>query len=248
MDEYIALDLETTGLDPKIDKIIEIGAVRVSNGHIKETWQQLINPGRCLNERVTKLTGITDEMLNDAKKVEEVLEDFLQFTGDLPLVGHNILFDYSFMKRACVNVGYSYERDGYDTLKLSRVLLPDFEHKNLKYLCDNLKIYGEGYHRALADALATAKLFEVLKDQFLVDKEDLFKAKRLIYQVKKEKSITLHQKEYLNQLIKCHKIKVTVDIDRLTRNEASRLTDKLIAQYGKLPDEMKEWLKKRNKI
>lgn len=247
MNEYIALDLETTGLDAKKDKIIEIGAVWVADGKIKGTWEKFINPGRQLEERVTKLTGITNDMLQDAKAIDEILEDFLQFTGDLPLVGHNILFDYSFMKRAFVNAGLSYERDGYDTLRLSRMLIPELEHKNLNFVCEYLQIEGEKYHRALADAISTAKVFDALKDKFYSSNENLFKPKKLIYQVKKEKSMTLHQKEYLNQLIKCHKIKVTVDINRLTRNEASRLTDQLIAQYGKLPDEKKEWLQKRRK-
>ena len=103
---YVALDLETTGLNPKLDKIIEIGAVKVLDGQKADTFSTFVNPGRTLEKRVTELTGITDDTLKDAPVIEEVLPQLLVFLGELPLLGHNILFDFSFLKKAAANQKY----------------------------------------------------------------------------------------------------------------------------------------------
>ena len=94
--DYVCVDLETTGLDPKTDKIIEIGAVRIKNGEIADRFQSFVNPGRLLSEKVKELTGISDEDLYDAPSIEEVLPKFLKFAKEDCLLGHSILFDYSF--------------------------------------------------------------------------------------------------------------------------------------------------------
>lgn len=102
-DSYVCIDLETTGLNPKQDKIIEIGAVRVEGGRIAGQWETFVNPGRKLEERIVELTGIHDEQLADAPGIEEVLPEFLAFAGEQILLGHGVLFDYSFVKKAAVN-------------------------------------------------------------------------------------------------------------------------------------------------
>ena len=94
-DSYIALDLETTGLNPKQDKIIEIGAVRVENGQETGRFHMMLNPHRELEERITELTGITGDMLKDASDIVDILAEFLDFCGELPLLGHHVIFDYS---------------------------------------------------------------------------------------------------------------------------------------------------------
>ena len=104
-DNYTALDLETTGLNPKLDKIIEIGAVKIRGGREEGYFQRLVNPGRALEEQVCKLTGINDGMLAEALDIGQVLEPLLAFIGEDILVGHRILFDYSFVKKAAVNQG-----------------------------------------------------------------------------------------------------------------------------------------------
>ena len=116
MKEYVSVDVETTGLAPKQDKIIEIGAVRVRDGQIVESFTSFVNPGRILPAYITELTGILQEQVDEAETMESVLPAFLEFAGDLPLMGHRILFDYGFLKRAAVNMRLDFERSGVDTL------------------------------------------------------------------------------------------------------------------------------------
>ena len=103
-DTYVSIDLETTGLNPKRDRIIEIGAIRVEQGQIVEEFSTFVDPGRKLEERITELTGIRDEDLADAPQLDEVFPKLLEFMGELPLLGHRILFDYSFLKKAAVHL------------------------------------------------------------------------------------------------------------------------------------------------
>ena len=100
---YVAIDLETTGLNPKIDKIIEIGAVRVVDGVAVQEKSTLVNPHLELSERIQELTGIQDSMLQDAPGIQEVIGEYIDFCQELPLLGHKILFDFSFLKRAAVD-------------------------------------------------------------------------------------------------------------------------------------------------
>ena len=98
-DTYIALDLETTGLNPASDRILEIGAVKVADGKIQEVYETLVNPGMKIGARIRELTGITDEMAAGGKDTRTAVEELVEFCRDYPLLGHNILFDYSFVKR-----------------------------------------------------------------------------------------------------------------------------------------------------
>lgn len=230
---YVCVDLETTGLNPKQDKIIEIGAVRMENGVETGTFSELVNPGRLLEPRITELTGIRDEDLADAPIMEEVLPELLSFMGEMPLLGHSVLFDFSFLKKAAVNQRLSFERQGVDTLKIARKYLSTLESRSLGALC---MYYGIPHHahRALEDAEATCILYTKLSQAFETDdtKAD-FEPGKLIYQVKRESPITKPQKERLYKLIERHKLEVNVQIDRLTRNEASRYTDQILARYGR---------------
>ena len=231
-DTYVCIDLETTGLNPKLDKIIEIGAVKVINGEITETFETFVNPGRKLEQRIMELTGIRDEQLTDAPYIDEVLPDLLDFLGDLPLLGHSILFDYSFLKKAAVDRKLTFERDGVDTLKIARRFLTELEHRSLDYLCEYYQI-PHNAHRALADAEATVQLYGKLVDAFYGVEETLFLPKQLIFKVKRDTPATKAQKERLYRLLAQHNITLDVDIEKLTRSEASRLTDNLLATYGR---------------
>ena len=232
--DYVCLDLETTGLNPKLDRITEIGAVRVRNGMQTETFQTFVNPGRKLEERITELTGITDAQLADAPEIEEVLPAFLEFMGEDILVGHSLLFDYSFLKKAAVNRKLTFEKQGIDTLKLARRYLPQLEHRSLPFLCGYYAIPHKA-HRALEDAAATALLYEKLWEEFgeCEDAADCFYPHGLHYQVKRDTPITPAQKERLYRLLSRHKIKVDYDVEKLTRSEASRYTDRILAEYGR---------------
>lgn len=103
-ENYVAIDLETTGLNPKKDKILEIGAIRVIGGVETARYHSLVNPRRSLEPAIVQLTGITDEMAAAAPDMESIIEKAAEFCEDLPLLGHRILFDFSFMKRAAVNL------------------------------------------------------------------------------------------------------------------------------------------------
>lgn len=232
--DYVCLDLETTGLNPKVDKIIEIGAVKVKNGEIIDTFQTFVNPGRFLEERIIELTGITDKDLENAPFIEEVIPKFLEFSEDMCLLGHSVLFDYSFVKKAIVNADkhIKYERDGIDTLKISRKYLADLESRKLSYLCAYYKIEQKA-HRALEDAIATHELYLKLLEQFYEGNEKDFLPQKLIYNVKRETPITQAQKERLSKLITLHHIDNLYDLDCLTRNEASRITDQILSTYGR---------------
>lgn len=232
MRSYVSIDLETTGLNPKTDRIIEIGAVKVIDGELGATFSRLVNPGRRLEERITELTGLRDEDLAGAPDIEEVLPEILDFTGELPLLGHSVLFDFSFLKKAAVNSRLIFEKQAVDTLKIARKYLAELEHRNLDYLCE---YYGIPHHahRALADAEATALLYRRLREQFFSEEEPLFQPQPLKFKAKKDTPATRSQKERLYCLTQQHKLILDVEIEKMTRSEASRLTDKILAARRK---------------
>ena len=229
---YVCVDLETTGLNPKYEKIIEIGAVKVVEGEVKETFSTFVNPGRKLEERIVELTGITQKQVDGAPYIEEVLPGFLEFCGDFALLGHRILFDYSFLKKAAVNQKLTFEKKGLDTLRMARRFLPELEHRTLPFLCEHYGIPHKA-HRALNDAEATGRLYHILLEKYYAEEEACFTPQPLIYQVKKETPITKSQKERLLRILSQHKLTLDMDIDKLTRSEASRITDKILAKYGR---------------
>lgn len=224
--DYVCLDLETTGLNPKRDAIIEIGARKMCGGVESGRFSALVYPGRKLDQKVTELTGLTDEMLQDAPLIQEVIREVLDFCGDLPLLGHSVSFDYAFLKRAAVNEKLTFEARGIDTLKLARRYLPELESRNLGALCAHYGIAHEA-HRAMGDVLATCSLYEILCAQFYEEKT--FQPFPLIYQVKREGPITKPQKERLERLLAQYGIQPDYEISLLTKNEASRKIDKLLA-------------------
>ena len=149
MREYVTLDLETTGLEPAKDRIIEIGAVKVMDGTVTEEYATLVNPQRKIPERITELTGISDEMVQGKPCIGQALTELLDFCKELPLLGHNLMFDYRFVKHNAVNLDMSFEKEGMDTLKLARILLPDLPSKSLQSLRLYYEIPQDDAHRAL---------------------------------------------------------------------------------------------------
>ena len=135
LDEYVAVDLEMTGLHPKTDRILEVGAVKIKNHVCVAQYQSFVNPHRKLTDRIIELTGIRDEMVADAPEDSVVLQELIDFTGELPMVGHNIMFDYSFLKQCAANAGISYEKSAVDTLKIARTCCSDLPSRKLEDLC-----------------------------------------------------------------------------------------------------------------
>lgn len=162
--EYVSVDLETTGTSPKWDEIIEIGAVRVRDGEVVETYQQLVNPEFEIDPYVVNLTGITNEMVTNAPAIADVLPSFVGFLGDSIMVGHNIAgFDASFLYDAGARIGAPVKNDFVDTMRLARKLHKDWKHHRLADLCDKFGISTEETHRALADSFATFRALEFMR-------------------------------------------------------------------------------------
>lgn len=230
LQNFICLDLETTGLNPKRDRIIEIGAVKVREGNIVDTFQQLIDPKQQLEERVEILTGISTKELEGKPAIQEVLPELLSFLGEDVLLGHRILFDYSFLKRAFTNEKIVFERKGIDTLKLARQFVTDCQSKKLESLCQHYGIRHQA-HRALGDALATVELYQKLAAAYY--QPDSFEPKQLNFRVKKESPVTKAQKERLTLLLAKHNLVPKCEISSMTRNEASRYIDQILAEYGR---------------
>lgn len=237
--DYIAVDLEMTGLNPKRDRILEIGAVKVLGGEVKDTFSHLVNPKIPVSETVVKLTGISNEMAGLARDIDEVMQEFLAFTGEFTWVGHNVIYDYGFVKQWAVNHNIPLEKRAVDTLKIARKCLVFPEKKSLDSLCMFYHIEREERHRAYMDALAAHRLYEILKKEFYEGEKELFLPWELQYHGKKQTKATLSQKNYLKELSEYHKITIDIPIEELTRSEASRLADKIIRQHGKIPDALR---------
>ncbi len=228
--DYVIVDLETTGLSPKLDKIIEIGAIKIRDGIEVARFETFVNPARAIPQRITGVTGINDMMVSEAPYIEDVIGEFILFVEDLPLLGHNIAFDYSFLKVNAVNSKYKFDKFGMDTLKLARLYLKDLESKGLEFLCSHFGIVDENHHRAINDAFVTGELYKIICDKF----EDDSKPYELVYQAKKQSPVTEKQKKYLTDLVRYHKITIDFDIDKLTKSEASRIIDKTILEHGRI--------------
>ena len=150
--EFVAFDLETTGLSPEKETIIEIGAVVIKDGKELERFQTFVDPGRRLTQEIVELTGITDDMLVGAPKIEEILPKFIEFVGDRIVVAHNAKFDTSFIRAACARLDIPYELTSVDTLSLAQQLMPKMNRYRLDIVAKELKLPGFNHHRAADDA------------------------------------------------------------------------------------------------
>lgn len=227
---YLAIDLEMTGLNVKRDRILEIGALRMEDGRPAGEFSALINPHCTIPKTITQLTGITPEMADGGESLSDVLPRFLEFAGELPLLGHNLSFDYSFLKQAFVNAGLPFERAGIDTLKLARKFLPGTQKKKLTELRTLFGIDTGAVHRAVSDAYAAALVYERLLADYGETDTDAFAPKPLHVNIKKQQPITIPQREQLTRLLSEYPEKLSdpPDIDHLTRSEASRLIERLL--------------------
>lgn len=230
--DFVAVDIEATGLSPEKEKIIEIGAVKYRNGIQTEVFSSLINPEWIVSERITELTHITNDMLKDAPHEEYVIKQYLDFVGDEVILGHNIGFDYSFLKAAAERYGYLYEVKAVDTLRIAKTCHMELESRTLGNMCSHYGIINENAHRALDDALATAKLYICLAEKF-AEKEEykkLFEAEQLVYKLKKKQPATAKQIKYLQALLEVYDTGLKPDFNTLTKNDASRIIDRIKSQ------------------
>jgi len=162
---YAVIDIETTGGSARLERITEI-AVYIHNGtRVVEEYSTLINPERNIPYFITSLTGITNEMVEDAPKFFEVARKLVELTEGKIFVAHNAMFDYSFVRQEFSMLGYNFKRPLLDTVALSRKLLPGHRSYSLGNLCKELGIEITGRHRASGDALATVRLLELLLEK-----------------------------------------------------------------------------------
>lgn len=156
---FICFDIETTGLSAARDKITEIGAVKVENGVITDTFSTFANPEMPIPQKITQLTGITDDMVKDAPSQSEAIDAFLEFAGDNVLVAHNAPFDTSFIAKACEDMGREYNYTSIDTVAISRAILTDIKNCKLDTVAKFLRLGDFNHHRATDDAEMLARIF-----------------------------------------------------------------------------------------
>lgn len=168
-DTFVVFDIETTGFSAAEDRIIEIGAVKITDGAIVDRFSTFVNPEVPIPFEIQQLTHITDDMVLEAPKIEEALPAFLDFVGESALVAHNAGFDVGFIEQNCVRLGRSRIFTSVDTVGLARVLLPTLSKYKLNIVAKALNISLENHHRAVDDAAATAEIYvkfiEMLKER-----------------------------------------------------------------------------------
>ncbi|MEY8337181.1 PolC-type DNA polymerase III [Lachnospiraceae bacterium 62-35] len=172
-DIYVVFDLETTGLSPEKNRIIEIGGVKVEKGRITDRFSTFVNPDVPIPYEIEKLTGINDNMVLSAPMIEQALPEFLDFCKDAVLVGHNASFDVGFIAYNCRRQGISFSPTVVDTVALAQMLLPGLNRYKLDMVAKALGISLLNHHRAVDDAKATAEIFlkfvEKLKGMDILD-------------------------------------------------------------------------------
>lgn len=174
---YIVFDIETTGLSAENDKITEIGAVKVLNGEVVDTFSTFVNPEVHIPSKITQLTGITDEMVADAPKIEDILPEFLEFCEGSVLVAHNASFDVGFIRVNARRLNIDFEFTVLDTLQLARKMFPELKSHKLNIVANHLEVRLDNHHRAVDDSKATAEIFikccNLLKEQSVFDLDQL---------------------------------------------------------------------------
>ena len=159
---YCVLDLETTGLSFRTEKITEVGIMKVKNGEVIDEFSCFVNPEKPIPQKVVEVTNITDDMVKDAETIDKVFPKILEFLGDSVLVAHNADFDIGFLKYNASQLGYELNNTYVDTLRLAKSLFPDFKKYKLGFIADKLGIVVEVAHRALDDVDTTVKVFNVM--------------------------------------------------------------------------------------
>ena len=162
---YCVLDLETTGFSFRTEKITEIGIMKYKNGEVIDSFSTFVNPEKPIPPRVVEVTNITDDMVKDAPKIEEVFPKMLEFIGDSVLVAHNADFDIGFLKYNAAQLGYEFNYTYLDTLRLAKELFPEFKRYKLGLIADKLGITVEVAHRALDDVDTTVKVLRVMMEK-----------------------------------------------------------------------------------
>ncbi len=184
LNEYIVLDLETTGLSKHRHKITEIAAIKVRNNEVVDEFQTLVNPETHIPSFITKLTGITNEMVEHEPTIDKILPHFKEFMGGAIIVAHNATFDYGFLDHNMqVYMKENLTNPKLCTKKLANRLLPSLPSKKLGLICEHFEIVNKRAHRAMTDVLATQevllKFLEILEKNDINDNDKIMKFESL---------------------------------------------------------------------
>ncbi len=173
-DEMIVFDLETTGLSNRTCKIIEIGAVKIKNGQVIETFDTFVDPECEISQEITNLTSITNDMVKGAPKEREALEKFLEFAGDRLLIAHNANFDVGFIRVACERQDFPFTNTYLDTVGLSKYVNPELKKHKLNLIAEHYNLGDFHHHRASDDAEMLAAIFFVMQERLRSEGIDTF--------------------------------------------------------------------------
>lgn len=226
VNDYVVVDIETTGLDPKVNKIIEISALKIKNREIIDEFSYLINPKCEIDDFITNLTRISNDDVKNAPSIEEVLPKFLNFVNNQILVGHNIPFDINFIHDNCTNNNLKIlTNDFVDTLGISQRVLDNMSSYSLKSICKRLEVVNDNAHRALSDCKATYSCYEKMKDYIKENNIDIYKSK--IHKSEgtaSAKDITTENTEFDETSPIYQKVfAFTGTLDKMTRKEAMQI-------------------------
>ena len=226
--EYIVFDVETTGLDSQFNEIIEIGAIKVKDGKIIDNFNTLVKPEYEIDDFITDLTGITNEMVVHAPSIQEVLPKFLKYVESYILVGHNINFDINFVYDWALVLGLSPLTNNFvDTMRIGRRVLPELEHHRLIDLAEYFDIDTSGNHRALKDVYITNEVYGNLLQLIIEKYENVEKFKNEIKKYSKglrASDITTNNTEFDESNILYDKnIAITGTLEKMQRREAMQI-------------------------
>lgn len=179
-DSYTVIDTETTGLDYRFCEVIEVAAVRVRDGVVVDTFSSLVKPEghyfyningdlcvEYVDEFITSLTGITNEMLHSAPSPAEIIPTFVSFLSNDILIGHNVNFDVNFLYDLCEKLGFEFSNNFIDTMRIARKLLPELPHHRLRDLVEHFGVTNQDEHRSLGDCMATNAVYALMRNQIL---------------------------------------------------------------------------------
>ena len=233
---FIVFDIETTGLSFINDRITEIGAVKIKNGTIVDSIDILINPQMPIPLKIQELTGITDEMVKDAPAFNEIENEIKTFFGNHPIVAHNALFDYTFVRNSMERCNTTIANTVIDTVEMAKLIFPDYKRYNLKTLCKRLKINLENHHRASDDARATAELFKIMLEKYdgdFLDNINEEARKKIDYKKSNTYHVTLYAKNEIGlrnlyELISMSHIDYFYKKPRIVKSELSKRREGLL--------------------
>ena len=163
-DNYTVIDIETTGLSRTKNEIIELSAVKIRNNKIAQTFSTLVKPNGYINSFIQNLTGITNDMVNNAPSIESVLDKYIKFIGDDTVIGHNVKFDIGFINNNCIKYyDKEFSNDSIDTCKLAKKYT-DLKRRNLETVAHHFNIDTSGHHRAQKDCIMTYGIYDAMKN------------------------------------------------------------------------------------